>query len=348
VRENACMPVPLPDTEREFTWHDGERIVHFGAGTLGRSADLLAGAGWTRYELLTTPRALAGAPLALAQGASAVHEVNPGPVADLSSQLIEDVRTPTLIALGGGRVIDTAKAIAAVRGGRVGAVPTTLSGAEMTAIHRLPAGHEHEAQHLVRPAIVLADPDSMTGLGEAQLRASAMNSLAHGAEALYTPLANPVASLATLRGAELTRIALDQAPTKRDRAALALGSVLCAYALDSAGFALHHVVCQTLVGVFGLPHAETNATMLPWTMDAMRTRAPEAIGALAAALGGTAGRIRQRITTLSGGARRLSDLGADAGRIDVALDRILARAELAATPSPPDRAELRDLIEKAW
>ena len=38
-------------------------------------------------------------------------------------------------------MIDAAKAIAAVRGGRVAAIPTTLSGAPMTTIHRLPEGH---------------------------------------------------------------------------------------------------------------------------------------------------------------------------------------------------------------
>ena len=48
----------------------------------------------------------------------------------------------SLVAFGGGRVIDTAKAIAAVRGARVAAIPTTLSGAEMTVIHKLPDGHK--------------------------------------------------------------------------------------------------------------------------------------------------------------------------------------------------------------
>ena len=152
---------------------------------------------------MTTPRALGGAPLALAERASAVHEVSRGPVPDAAAALIDAVSNPTLVALGGGRVIDAAKAIAAVRGGRVCALPTTLSGAEMTAIHRLPAGHEHEARHLVRPALVIADPLELTTLDDQRLRASAMNSLAHGAEALYTPLANPVATLEALRGAQL-------------------------------------------------------------------------------------------------------------------------------------------------
>ena len=55
--------------------------------------------------------------------------------------------------------MDTTKAIAGAVGARCGAIPTTLSGAEMTPFHRTPAGVE--GARLVRPALVLADPDLM-------------------------------------------------------------------------------------------------------------------------------------------------------------------------------------------
>ena len=335
-------------SERDFTWRDGERTIVFREGVLAETPQLLAGGIWERFELLTTPRALGAAPLELAERATAVHEVARGPVPDAAAAIIDSVHNPTLVALGGGRVIDTAKAIAAVRGGRVCAVPTTLSGAEMTTIHRLPAGHEHEAPHLVRPALVIVDPTEMTTLDDLPLRASAMNSLAHGAEALYTPLANPVATLVALRGAELLAAALELPAEERDRAALALGSLLCAHALDSAGYALHHVVCQTLVWVLGTPHAETNATILPLTMEAMRSRAPATIESLAEALGADASGIRERIEALGGGPRRLGDLGAERNRLRRALDAILSRAELQNTPDPPGREELERLLEAAW
>ncbi len=334
--------------DRDFIWRDGERTVVFREGGLAETPQLLAEGIWERFELLTTPRALGAAPLELAERASAVHEVPRGPVPDAAATILDSVRNPTLVALGGGRVIDTAKAIAAVRGGRVCAVPTTLSGAEMTTIHRLPAGHEHEARHLVRPVLVIADPLEMTTLDDLPLRASAMNSLAHGAEALYTPLANPVATVVALRGAELLAAALDGPAGERDRAGLALGSLLCAHALDSAGYALHHVVCQTLVWVLSTPHAETNATILPLTMEAMRPRAPGAIESLARALGADAAGIRERIEALGGGPRRLGDLGADRGRLRRALDAILSRPELQNTPDPPAREELERLLEAAW
>ncbi len=334
--------------EREFTWYDGERTIVFREGAMADSASLVQGGIWERYELLTTTRALGVAPVELAERAEAVHQVPGGGVPEVAADLIDSVRNPTLVALGGGRVIDTAKAIAAVRGGRVCALPTTLSGAEMTAIHRLPAGHEHEAQHLVRPMLVIADPFEMTTLDDLRLRASAMNALAHGAEALYTPFANPVATLAALRGAALLAAALDQPVAERNRSAVALGSLLCAYALSSAGFALHHVVCQTLVRMLGTPHAETNAAMLPRIMDAMRTRAPEAIESLAGALGVDPNEIGARVEALGGGPRRLRDLGAAEDRLEAACHAILQRPELANTPDPPGPEEIRRLLEEAW
>src|SRR3954447_6266595 len=117
------MPPVSPD--HDFTWRDGERTIVFREGALASSAELLTDGVWERFELVTTPRALGGAPLELAELASAVHEVPRGPAPDAAATIVDSVRSPTLVALGGGRVIDTAKGIAAVRGGRVCAMPTT-------------------------------------------------------------------------------------------------------------------------------------------------------------------------------------------------------------------------------
>ena len=64
-------------------------------------------------------------------------EVPAGKVDEISAALLDEVAGGRpLVALGGGRVVDTAKAIGGARGGRVAAVPTTLSGAELTPFHR--------------------------------------------------------------------------------------------------------------------------------------------------------------------------------------------------------------------
>jgi alcohol dehydrogenase class IV len=330
---------------KAFNWRDGERIIIFRPGALEEAPGILREHGWDDFDLLSTPRALAAAPREL-QGVGPVHEVPQGAVPEVAKAVMGSVREIEIVALGGGRVIDTAKAIAAAKGGRVCAIATTLSGAEMTRVHRLPEGHEGRA--LVRPALVIADPDAMTSQPEDALRASAMNALAHGAESLYTLFANPMATMAALRGASLIATELDRDRASRDRAALALGSVLCAYALDSALFAIHHVLCQTIVRVCGTPHAETNAAMLPRTMEAMRDRAPEPIGELAAAIGADAGGIGERIEGLGGGRRRLEELGATRECLPEVVRGALERPQLRWMAEPPGEAELSALLEAAW
>jgi alcohol dehydrogenase class IV len=335
----------------EFQWRDGERFIVCADGARGDAVRLLGERGMADFELLSTERALAGAPEDLTVAAAAVHTVAAGGVPEAAAAIVDAVGERALLAYGGGRVIDTAKAIAAVRGLDVAALPSTLSGAEMTTIHRLPEGREAKAG-MVRPRLVIADPELMTGAPEAELRASAMNALAHGADSLYTPFANPVASMAALRGAAALAGALGKEASEwdaADRGELALGSLLCAYALDSAGLALHHVICQTLVRVLGIPHAETNAAILPQAMIAMRTRAPGPIHDLAQALGTSSEQIGERIEELAGGRRSLGEIGADRERLEEALDGIEARPDLKVmTPGAPDRDELREIVLAAW
>jgi alcohol dehydrogenase class IV len=258
------------------------------------------------------------------------------------------VRASNLVALGGGRIIDTAKAVAAVTGADVAAIPTTMSGAEMTGIHRLPAGAEDRVRSLVRPALVIADPEAMTSAPEAELRASSMNALAHGADSLYTPFANPVSRMTALRGAELIATSLDEAPCRRNRSALAQGSILCGYAIDSGAFSLHHVICQTLVRICGATHAGVNAAILPRAMSFMAPRAPDGLEPLATAIGTTPDRIELRLLELGGDPPGLGDQGADPNKLSEAIDAMLLRPELAFTPEPATRSDLEALIGAAW
>jgi alcohol dehydrogenase class IV len=330
-----------------FVWRDAGRIVVFRRAGAERATQLLSEHGFSPFALLSTPRALAGA-AELAGAADAVHEVAPGGVPEAAAALLDSARSPHLVALGGGRVIDTAKAVAAVSGARVAAIPTTMSGAEMTGIHRLPAGAENRVGVLVRPALVIADAEAMTSQPEEALRYSAMNALAHGADSLYTPFSNPVSQMTALRGAELIATSLDRAPADRDRAALALGSILCGYAIDSGMFAIHHVICQTLVRICGSPHAETNAAILPRAMAFMTPRAPDQLSSLAAAINTDPSEIEPRILELGGNPPGLGNVGADRSKLNQALEAILMRPELAFTPEPPNRDELEQLIDNAW
>jgi alcohol dehydrogenase class IV len=328
-------------------YSDDLRTLLLYGGPITEPVETLKRQGWEEFELLSTERALADAP-ELREAAERTHLVPADPVDRAAASLAAEVDSDRLVALGGGRVIDSAKAVASVEGGEVAAIPTTLSGAPITGFHRLPAGRESDASGFSRPALVIAYADSMTSAPEPQLRATAMNALAHGADSLFTPLADPLSRDTALRGAELIAGALDQPPEQRDRAALTLGAVLCAIAVDRAAFALHHVLGQSTVRVLAVPHAETYAALLPHTMEAMRERAPEQIEALAEALGTEPDALRERIAELAGN-RRIGELGADRDRIDEVIDAAMARPELEQmTPGEVERSHLAGILEAAW
>ncbi|HET7122261.1 MAG TPA: iron-containing alcohol dehydrogenase [Solirubrobacterales bacterium] len=340
----------------DFTWRDAGRTVVFRRGGAEAAVDVLREQGIDEFELLSTPRALATAG-ELVAAAAGVEEVVSGQVPAAAAALLgalapphqasKGVRVRPLVALGGGRVVDVAKAVASVSGAEVVAIPTTMSGAEMTGSHRLPAGAEDRASGLVRPSLVIVDPELMTSAPEGELRESSMNALAHGADTLYLPLSNPVSEMAALRGATLIAGALDQEPGARDRAALALGSILCGYAIDSAGMGLHHLVCQSLVRFCDTPHAGTNAAILPHALALLAERAPVAYEPFAAAIGTDLDGLPERITEL-GRPRSLSELGGDRTKLGDAIEAMLQRPELQRVPSPPSREELTDLVAKAW
>ena len=268
----------------QWTLRDGERLVRFGRGTADEAGAILAERGFTGYALVTTERARASVP-SLAEHADVVAIAPSGLVADIAGALRPTVAGKPLVALGGGRVIDTAKAIAAAeraeRPEGVCAIPTTLSGAELTPIHRTLPGTTGQR---VRPSLVICDPAIMASQPMPELAASAMNALAHACEARWLADGNPISDAIAERGAGLLTVGLEHVEPDRD--ALALGAVEAALAFGLSGVGVHHVVCQTLVQSLGLPHAATNAIVLPHVFALMASRAPEAIGALDLALGG--------------------------------------------------------------
>ncbi len=347
----------------DFIWRDAGRTVVCRRNGVAQAPQLLRQHDLQPFGLIATPRALAGAPELTAEAAS-VHEVGPGQVPDLAAELLDavelffDMRGKALprgggrflVALGGGRAIDVAKAVASVTGARVAAIPTTMSGAEMTGIHRLPAGAEARMKGLVRAELVVADPEAMTSQPEPRLRASSMNALAHGADSLYTPFTNPVSEMAALRGADLIASSRDQPREQRNPAPLALGSLLCGYAIDSASFGLHHVACQSLVRICGGTHAATNAAVLPRALAFLVERAPDRLAPLAEAIGADPypDAVEARVLELGGDPPGLGAGGAEAARVGEAIDAMLARPELAFTPGPPGREDLVELVERAW
>jgi alcohol dehydrogenase class IV len=342
-----------------FDWRDGERRIVFGRGRVAEAVELAGGPG---FVLLTTARAGEQAP-ELVGGAGDVVMVPAGKVDEVAGALLAGgplspatistgIDKARLVAFGGGRVIDVAKAVAAARRAtrprdddpRLMAIPTTLSGAEMTRGHRHAQGTPAGTPNM-RPAVVVNDPALSASQPVPELAASALNALGHALEGPLTPKASPVPTLAAREGARLLVRAFD-AGADPDRDALALGALLAGYAIDSQGYGLHHVLSQTIVREAGIAHGTANAILLPHTARALRERFGQEVAALDAAIGEPVEAVAERLCALTG-TTTLSAAGVTRDEIESAARTAAKRPDLHDTPPAATHHELLTIYEAA-
>jgi alcohol dehydrogenase class IV len=324
-----------------FQWRDGDRVIRFGAGAIEDAPALLADG----YTLITTARALIGAPQ-LAERAAKVHELAPGNVEDTAGALLEAVGGELLVALGGGRVIDTTKALGAARGITVAAIPTTLSAAEMTRVHRQARGADPASGH-ARAQVVINDPALSASQPPGELAASAGNALGHAVDGPCTTMASPVPTLVAHQAARLLAGALPAGGGEPDRNALALGALLSGWVIDSTWYGLHHVAAQTLVRGGPTGHGPANVVLLAHTAAALRSRAPAVLEALDGAIGERVEDVAARFAKLAG-AVQLRGLGVEHEALARCAEAAQRRRELDLTPPRADFDELLAIYQAAW
>jgi alcohol dehydrogenase class IV len=321
-----------------FRHVDSARTIVFGPAALAGSAELV-GEG---YTLLSTRRAAASAPDVLERAATVI-EVPAGQVEVVAAQLRGTVTGSRLVALGGGRVIDVAKALAAADPPReVVAIPTSLSAAEMTSVHRHAQGVAPSTPR-VRPVVVINDPQLSASQPAEALAASSANALGHAITALVGDRTTPISR--AVAGEAIQRLARGWADPEPDRSALALGALLAGWAVDHSGLGLHHALAQTAVRTASLRHAQTNAALLPATIRAIRSRRPAELGRLDEILGialeAVAEQLRQRARA------SLGVLADDEELLRRAVQTAAQRPELERLPPAPDHAEIREIYRRS-
>jgi maleylacetate reductase len=111
--------------------------------------------------------------------------------------------------------------------------------------------------------------------------------------------------------------------------------------------ALHHKLCHTLGGAFGLPHAETHAILLPYAVRYNEAAAPVALQRVAEALeADDAATALYRLAARVGAPVGLKAIGMPRDGIDRATD--LACANPYWNPRPLEREAIRGLIRSAF
>ncbi|WP_349371790.1 maleylacetate reductase [Salinarimonas sp.] len=335
------------------------RIV-FGAGAIARTAEMIEALGCGRALVLATPHQEADAealadrlgPLAAGVFAEAAMHT---PVA-VSERALEAMRTAgadSTIALGGGSTTGLGKAIAYRLDTPQIAIPTTYAGSEVTPI----LGQTEDGVKTtltsprVLPEIVIYDPELTLGLPPGMTVTSALNAVAHAAEALYARDRNPVSSLMAAEGVRAFVEALPTlAEAPRDlpaRTQALYGAWLCGTVLGTVGMALHHKLCHTLGGSFDLPHAQTHAIVLPHAVAYNEAAAPDLLAPIAQALRAErAGAGLHAFATRIGAPTALRDLGLAEADLDRAAD--LATRNPYWNPRPVTREGVRALLDAAW
>jgi maleylacetate reductase len=255
-----------------------------------------------------------------------------------------------VLAVGGGSAIDLAKAT----GFPVVSVPTTYSGAEWTdffgvrdPFRRMKGGGG--GADLVG---IVYEPKLTLELPRAESGGTAMNALAHCAEALYVEGRNPTGDEHALEGARLIaehlpRVLADGSDLE-ERTMLLRGAMHAGEALGAAGLGLGHAMAQAVGGRFGIPHGAANALCLP---PALRFNEPVAgaeIARFAEALGTDVAVARCEELSRLAGYERLRNLGVPEDELDDVAEATAVRGGAKANPRPASPAEIAELFRSIW
>ncbi|MFC8259495.1 maleylacetate reductase and hydroxyquinol 1,2-dioxygenase domain-containing protein [Streptomyces sp. NPDC057291] len=283
---------------RNFVHTSHPSRVIFGTGTAGQVRDEVERLGCSRVLLLSSPPvAKAAARVRDVLGDLTVAEFDgaamhtPVEVTERALDVLREHSADCLVAVGGGSTTGLAKALALRTDLPQLILPTTYAGSEVTPV----LGETQDGRKITRsspailPETVVYDVEFTRDLPVGMSVTSGVNALAHAVEALYSPQANPVIdgmALDAVRRIARSLPALVAEPSDTAaRADLLHAAWLAGTCLASVGMGLHHKLCHTLGGTFGLPHAETHTVVLPHAMAYNAPAARDVMNRIAEALG---------------------------------------------------------------
>ncbi len=333
--------------------------VRFGAGVRRHLAEEVEALGACRALILSTSgRAETARQLASGLGGracgtfakAAMH--TPVEVTREAVAKATDLQADCIIAVGGGSTTGLGKAIAYRTDLPQIVVPTTYSGSEATPI----LGQTENGikttltDSKVQPEVILYDAELVQGLPVGITVTSALNAMAHAVETLYAKDRNPLSSALALEGLKAFREALPaviKSPHDLNaRGKTLYGAWLCGSVLGQVGMALHHKLCHTLGGSFGLPHAETHAILLPHTAAYNEGAVREILQPAADLFGGGLGDGLYAFAGQMGAPRALRDIGLNRSDLDKAVE--LAVRNPYWNPRPVERSAIRELLQRAF
>jgi maleylacetate reductase len=347
---------------KAFLYESQHARVKFGVGFLKEVSNELKELGGKRALVIATPeqRELANEVAALLGDlcagiyAEAIQHV-PRESIDQSMQVVQELQIDSFVPVGGGSSIGLAKALALDTSFPILAIPTTYAGSEMTPVWGITENGQKTTgkNMIVKPKTVIYDPNLTVTLPPSLTVTSGMNAIAHCAEGLYAENVNPIISIMAEEGIRalsscLPKI-LENPEDIEARSEALYGTWMGGTVLGSVGMALHHKLCHVLGGSYKLQHSETHTVILPYAIWYNSTYAPEAMAAIARAIGSEVDDVAGAIFDLSkslGVAVSLEEIGMKRENLDVAAE--IAVRNPYYNPRPIEAKSIRRLLEYAF
>jgi alcohol dehydrogenase len=383
-----------PDLIGPFANHLPVRIA-FGDGAALALPDLLDDMGAARVFVLTDQDieaynpAVAAVLNALATPARTVTRWHKPPgeptiaMVDAAAAQLRAQPVDAIVALGGGSVIDTAKAARLCHQRAMTfaqflesqrefgepelpliAVPTTAgTGSEVSGgsvVSDPGAGRKAGIAHPdLRAQYAVVDPVLTWSMPPAMTANTGIDAIAQAMAAVIAKVRTPIGDAIALEAVRLMSTSLVQAyrdgGNAQARAQMACGSMMAGLAMNISDCAAEHSLGQAIGGLTGAPHGLTIGVVLAETLERERRVVPERLERIADAWGlpddGTGDGTR-----LLAAVRRLldelhfpvlADLGVTDGDLDRLTDAALADYFITMSPQPWQRVEVRDAFAQA-
>lgn len=199
-----------------------------------------------------------------------------------------------ILAIGGGSVIDSAKAIAVLQqlGGKpqdyagreniesdvtpLVVIPTTAgTGAEVTRSSVI-TDTEKKVKFTIKstkiaPRLAIVDPELTYNLPPALSASTGMDALVHAVEAYTCKLSNPIADSLAIKAMEHIyphlRTAVHDGENLEARYNVMLGSTIAGMAFSHADVASVHCMAEAIGGLYDTPHGVANSMFLPFLVE---------------------------------------------------------------------------------
>ena len=223
------------------------------------------------------------------------------------------VKADFIIAVGGGSVIDTAKAVAIVKNNPefsdirslegvapthskcvpIIALPTTCGTAAEVTINYVITDEENNRKMVCVdpkdiPLVAIVDAELMASMPPKLIASTGMDALTHAIEGYITKGAHTISDMFEIKSIELIAKHLRGAVADRnmiDMDGMSIAQYVAGMGFSNVGLGIVHSMAHPLGAVFDIPHGVANALLLPIVMEFNMSACIDKYGDIARAMG---------------------------------------------------------------